>query len=200
MIPIIGIVGGIGSGKSLVAASMQRLGGHLINADQLGHEALEQPGLKAQLVKRWGNSILDAQGKTDRKKVGRIVFADAAELRALEGLVFPFIEARILAEMERARSIGDVQFIILDAAIMLETGWSKHCDKVIFVESPREIRLQRLLTHRGWDEKEVDRREKAQMPIDEKRLHADAIVLNDGEPEKVAKQVKDTLVSWKVIC
>src|SRR5215207_699970 len=127
MIPIIGIIGGIGSGKSLVAASMQRLGGHLINADQLGHEALEQPDIKTRLVERWGNAILDAQGCTDRKKVGRIVFADAQELRTLESLVFPYIETRITEEIMRARRIGDVQFITLDAAIMLETGWRKNC-------------------------------------------------------------------------
>src|SRR5471032_2979316 len=125
MIPTIGIVGGIGSGKSVVADAMQKLGGHLIAADPLGHEALRQPDIKAKLVDRWGKDILDAQGNPDRKKIGHIVFADANELRTLEALVFPFIEKRIIEEIAGARARGDVQFIILDAAIMIETGWHR---------------------------------------------------------------------------
>jgi len=200
MIPVIGIVGGIGSGKSLVARAMQSLGGYLINADLLGHEALEQADVKTQIVQRWGDSILNAQGKADRRQIGRIVFANAEELRALESFVFPYIEKRIHEEIAHARTRSDVQFIILDAAILLETGWKRHCDKVVFVDTPRATRLQRLQNNRGWDEAEVDRREKAQMPLEEKKLHADAVLLNDGEPEKVVRLVQDTLVSWKVIC
>src|SRR5688572_22565289 len=103
MIPTLGIVGGIGSGKSLVAHTMENLGGRLINADKLGHEALEQPDIKGRLVARWGNDVLDNAGRADRKKIGRIVFADPRELKALEGLVFPYIEKRILEEIARAR-------------------------------------------------------------------------------------------------
>jgi len=199
MIPTIGIVGGIGSGKSLVANAMQQLGGHLINADRLGHEALEQPDTQARLIERWGPSILK-DGKPDRRQIGRIVFSNAEELRALERIVFPHIEKRIHEEIARARTLSGVQFIILDAAILLETGWKRHCDKIVFVDTPREIRLQRLMEHRGWDEHEVERREKMQMPLEQKKMHADAIVINDGEREKVVRQVQDTLVSWKVIC
>ncbi len=90
MLPTLGIVGGIGSGKSAVADAMRQLGGHLINADQLGHDALRQPDIQAKLVARWGKDILDDQGNPDRKKIGRIVFAAANELRALETLVFPY--------------------------------------------------------------------------------------------------------------
>jgi dephospho-CoA kinase len=200
LIPTIGIVGGIGSGKSVVARAMQSLGGYLIEADQLGHAALEQPHIQAQIVKRWGNSVLSDQGKADRKQIGRIVFGNAEELRALESYVFPYIEKRIHEEIALARSRSDVQFIILDAAILLETGWKRHCDKIVFVDTPRATRLQRLKDNRGWDEAEVERREKMQMPLDEKKLHADAILVNDGEAEKVIRQVQDTLVSWKVIC
>jgi dephospho-CoA kinase len=200
MIPIIGIVGGIGSGKSLVANAMRDLGGYLINADQLGHEALEQPDIKASLVQRWGDKILDAAGKANRRHIGHIVFADRRELEALESLVFPYIEKRILDEIERARGDAGVKCIILDAAIMMETGWDRHCDKIVFVDTPREIRLARLQARRGWDEKELERREAMQWPVDEKKRRADAVIVNDGEPDKVARQVKDLLVLWKVIC
>src|SRR5436309_10638752 len=111
MIPTIGIVGGIASGKSAVADAMQKLGGHLISGDQLGHDALRQPDIQAQLVARWGKDILDDQGHPDRKKIGRIVFADANELRALEALVFPHIEKKIVEEIAAARARRDVKFI-----------------------------------------------------------------------------------------
>lgn len=199
MIPIIGIVGGIGSGKSLVANAMQVHGGSLINADQMGHEALEQPDIRAKLIERWGDAIV-AGDSIDRKKLGRIVFADVRELRALEAIVFPFIEKRILDEIALARTKPGVKCIILDAAIMIETGWHRHCDKIVFVEAPREMRLDRLKRYRGWSAEELERREKVQLPLEEKQRHAQAVIHNDGDPDKVVRQVKDLLVLWKVIC
>jgi dephospho-CoA kinase len=200
MIPTIGIVGGIGSGKSLVAHAMQKLGGHLIDADLLGHQALEQTDIKGKLLERWGIGILDERGQVDRQKIGRIVFADPHELRALEALVFPFIEKRILEEMAHARSRMDVEFIILDAAIMLETGWDRHCDKIVFVEAPRGMRLARLKEKRGWSERELERRENVQLPVEEKKRRGDGVIVNDADIEKVSRQVKVTLEQWKVIC
>ncbi len=200
MIPTIGIIGGIGSGKSLVADAMHKLGGYLITADALGHEALRQQDILVKLVARWGKEILDDKGQPDRKEIGRLVFADASELRDLESLVFPYIEKRILEEMSRARARSDVKFIILDAAIMLETGWHRHCDKLVFVDAPRELRLARLKEKRGWDEQEVARRESVQLPVEEKKGRADAVIVNDAEPEKICAQVQDALEQWKAIC
>src|SRR5439155_10862936 len=99
MIPVIGIIGGVASGKSVVADAMRKLGGHVIAADQLGHDALLQPDIQMKIVERWGKAVLDGQGKPDRKKIGAIVFADVTQLRALESLVFPFIEERISEEI-----------------------------------------------------------------------------------------------------
>ncbi len=200
MIPTLGIVGGIGSGKSAVADAMRSLGGYLIIADRLGHEALLQPDIKAKLRQRWGDAILDEHGDADRKKIGAIVFADPAELRALEAQVFPYIEMRIIQGIAAARTRDDVKFIILDAAILLETGWRRHCDKIVFVDAPRPLRLARLKEKRGWNEEELERREKMQMPLEEKMNRADAVIVNDGDFEKVGRQVKETLVRWKIIC
>lgn len=200
MIPTIGIIGGIGSGKSVVARAMELLGGHRIDADRFGHEALAQSDIKAHLVTHWGDAILDEKGNADRKKIGRIVFSNPNDLRTLESLVFPFIENKIRDEIARARSDPRVKFIILDAAIMLETGWHRHCDQIVFVDAPREIRLARLQHTRGWDEAELVRREKTQAPLDEKKRHADAVIVNDSDFENVNRQVKDALEHWKVIC
>jgi dephospho-CoA kinase len=199
MIPTIGIVGGIGSGKSLVADVMQKLGGFLVAGDPLGHEALRSPDIKAKVIEHWGNVVLDESGDIDRRKLGQVVFADAAELKALEALVFPYIEMRIREEIAAAHARPEARFIILDAAIMLETGWHRNCNKILFVDASPEVRVARLAERRGWDEKELERREKAQMPVKEKRRHADAVVVNDADPEKVARQVKVTLQQWKVI-
>src|SRR5207247_7781665 len=110
----------------------------------LGHDAVREPGIRQNLVQRWGDAILNDQGEIDRRTVGHLVFADAKELRALEAQVFPFIEKRILEEIARARAKSGVKFIILDAAILYETGWHRHCDKVLFVDAPRPLRLTRL--------------------------------------------------------
>lgn len=200
MIPTIGIVGGIGSGKSVVAECMRSLGGYLISADRLGHEALLEPDIKARLVERWSDAIVNEHGDIERKKIAAIVFADPAELKALEAQVFPHIQKRIIQEIAHAQNKDDVKFIILDAAILLETGWHSHCDKILFVAAPRSLRLARLKEKRGWDEAELERRERMQMPLEEKMNHADAVIVNDGEMMKVCRQVKETLVRWNIIC
>jgi dephospho-CoA kinase len=120
-------------------------------------------------------------------------------LRYLESLVFPFIEKRILGEIACARARNEIRFIILDAAILLEAGWHQHCDKIVFVDSPRPLRLARLQENRGWDEKELQRREAMQLPVEEKRRRADAVIVNDGAPEKIPRQVQDALERWKAI-
>jgi dephospho-CoA kinase len=199
MLPTLGIIGGIGSGKSVVAGAMQALGGRLIAADQLGHEALKQADIKAQLVERWGEQILDKDGDADRKRIGAIVFADPTERRALEAIVFPYIENRIADEIAAAQSRPDEKFIILDAAIMLEAGWDQQCDHIVFVDAPRAVRLARLKEKRGWDEAELLCREAAQMPLDAKRRRADAVIVNDENPVKVAGQVQRLLLQWRII-
>ncbi len=196
--PVIGLVGGIGSGKSLVAAELAAHGGHLIAADQLGHEALRQPEIKAQLVARWGDRVLGPDGAIDRKRVAAIVFADPGELRALEAMTHPYIGRRIREEIARARVRPDVRLIVLDAAVMLEAGWHGVCDHLAFIDAPREVRLERLRKRRGWTARELDAREAAQMPLEQKRRHADAVIENAGPPEAVASQVQPLLALWGV--
>src|SRR5207302_1443609 len=93
--PVVGLIGGIGSGKSLVAETFRRRGAKLISGDQLGHEALRQPGILAEVVRRWGPGVLEPDGTPSRRRLAAIVFKDPKELHALEALVFPWIERRI---------------------------------------------------------------------------------------------------------
>lgn len=198
--PVLGIVGGIGSGKSLVAAALVARGGYLIDADHLGHEALRQPDIREQIVHRWGKALLDTDGEVQRRDLGKIVFANLADRQALEALVFPWIERRIGEEIKRGQGDPRYAFIILDAAIMLETGWDTACDKILFVEAPRPLRLDRLRRQRGWSEEELARREASQWPLEEKKGRADAVVANQGDPSFLHERLKMLLGEWGWTC
>lgn len=194
--PVIGIVGGIGSGKSLVAKEFARHGGVIIAGDQLGHEALRQQSIKAQVVDRWGKTILDGAGNIDRRRLASIVFGDSGDRAALEGMTHPYIGARIREEIAKAHAAPSVHLIVLDAALLLEAGWHDVCSHVVFVDAPQDVRLQRL-QERGWSAGDVEVREKAQLSLAEKRRRADAVIENAKGPEQIAAQVNELLAQWK---
>jgi dephospho-CoA kinase len=193
---VIGLLGGMGSGKSRVAAEFARHGACIVNADQLGHEALRQPAIRDHLVQRWGRDILDENGEIDRSRVARIVFAEEAERKKLEAVVHVHITRRIQEEIKEAQNEPLVKLVVLDAAIMLETGWDKVCDRLVYVHAPRAARLQRLADQRGWTEKEVDAREHAQMSLTEKASRADSAIDNTDSPESLARQIESLLRQW----
>jgi dephospho-CoA kinase len=198
--PVVGLVGGIGSGKSAVADAFARRGARVIAADALGHEALRQPEVRSKVVARWGPGVLDEAGEVSRPVVAGIVFAKTPrardELRALESLVFPWIERRARDEIAAARGDPRVRLVVLDAAVMLEAGWNKVCDRLVYVHAPREVRLGRLAASRGWSAKEVDERESAQLSLTEKATRADDAVDNSGSPEQTQRQVDELLRCW----
>ncbi len=189
----------MGSGKSLAAAEFAKYGGRIVSGDASGHEALRRPDIKEQVIRRWGQEILNDQGEVDRRRLGAIVFADPKERQALETLVFPWIEKRIDEEIARARNDSQANFVVLDAAIMLEAGWAKRCDKIVFVDAPREERVRRLGQERGWMAQQIEEREKAQWPLNEKQMRADATLDNSGSPEALAQQVRKLVAQWGIL-
>lgn len=191
--PVLGLLGGIGSGKSTVAAALVRRGGRLISGDSLGHEALRQPEVRERVVGRWGPDVLGADGEVSRRKVAALVFADDGERRALESMVFPWIERRFREEIAAANADPEVAFVVLDAAIMLEAGWNNVCDRLVYVDAPRAVRLRRLAEQRGWSEREVQARERAQFPLTDKASRADFAIDNSDGPEAVLPQVDELL-------
>jgi dephospho-CoA kinase len=193
---VIGLVGGMGSGKSQMAAELSRRGGRVISGDRLGHEALRQPDTRARIVERWGRGILDDREEIDRRKLGTIVFADAAQRRELEALVFPWIERGIQREIAQAQADPEVALIVLDAAIMIEAGWNKFCNRIVFVDAPQDIRWRRLAGQRGLSAKEVEMREAAQLSLAEKASRADDVIDNSGSSEQLARQVEKLLSHW----
>lgn len=186
--PVIGLIGGIGSGKSFVAGLLAQRGGRIVSGDLAGHEALRDPAIKEHLVGRWGREILDDKGEISRRKVGAIVFGNPEERQALEATVFPWIKARLKEWIDAAMEAAAARFVVLDAAIMIEAGWSEVCDWIVYVHAPRSVRLRRL-AERGWSEKEVEARESAQMSLTDKVSRADFAVVNVGCAEETCQQV-----------
>ncbi len=194
--PVVGLIGGIGSGKSRVSALLARHGARVLSGDEAGHEALRQPDVRARVVERWGPDVLDAGGAVDRRRLAARVFADPAELKALEAIVWPWIGRRLREQVEEARADPAVRFVVLDAAVLLEAGWGEACDRVVYVHTPRAVRLRRLAEQRGWTAKEVQAREQAQLPLTEKARRADDALDNSGSPEALARQIDELMRTW----
>lgn len=196
--PVIGLLGGIGSGKSAVAQMLREAGAVVLSGDALGHDALRQPELKARIVERFGDGILDEAGDVQRRKLGAIVFASAQERTALEAIVHPWIKRRLREELAAVRSDPRVKLVVVDAAIMIEAGWDDVCDELIFVDVPRPLRLERIARQRGWSEKEVEAREQAQLPVTEKALRSQHVLNNAGSLEELRSQVTALLGRWGI--
>ncbi len=195
---VVGVIGAVGSGKSAVAAAFAQYGAAVVSGDVAGHEALRQPKIREQVVQRWGRDLLDDKGEIDRRMLAAIVFNDPAERRALEALVFPWIEQRLRERIAVAKKDPRVPLIILDAAVMLEAGWHAECDRLLFVDAPTALRLKRLAEGRGWTEQEVRDRERAQLPSREKRNRADAILDNSGSRDELRQRVEAILKQWGI--
>jgi dephospho-CoA kinase len=190
---VIGIVGGVASGKSLVADCLRQLGATVLDADAAGHQVLRQAEVIAQLRQRWGGRILDDQGQVCRAAVAGIVFGPqpsaAQELASLERITHPRIGALLRQQIDHLRAAGTEPAMVLDAPVMIKAGWVRLCDRVLFVQAPRELRLQRA-RQRGWSEADFDAREAAQESLEVKRNHADWVIDNSGSPVETMEQVR----------
>jgi dephospho-CoA kinase len=190
-IPIIGLLGGIASGKSLVADCLEQLGAAVLDADRMGHEVLRVPEVREAIRQRWGEQVF-ADGEVNRQALAKIVFDPSPKgrdsLQYLEQLTHPKIGQLLEQEAEALAATGRHQALVLDAPVMLEAGWHTLCDHLLFVDAPREARLARALA-RGWTEADFSAREAAQESLDVKRRHADAIIDNSGSTESTRVQV-----------
>jgi dephospho-CoA kinase len=190
---VIGVAGGVASGKSVVSEKLQQLGAKLLNADQMGHEVLEESEVRDAIRQEWGNEVFTPDGKVDRAALARRVFAPPPEgpqqLTILERITHPRIGARLQAQIEQWSAEGRVAAAVLDAAVMFKTGWHRVCDRIVFVDAPYEVRLARAL-HRGWSEEHFASREAAQLPVEQKRQLADTIIDNSGELSDTWEQVE----------
>ena len=196
--PVIGLVGGIGSGKSSVArwlADRRHL--QIINADEIGHAALRLQDIQSQLAKRFGNTIFNESGDIDRSSLAALVFGSAPEQqtgrRDLEAIVHPYIRSTISETIDAARTSNRVEGVILDAAVLLEAGWEDVCSCVVFVDSTKENRRERVLQARGWSAGELEKREASQLSLEEKRQRADFVIANNTDIATAGRELEKIL-------
>ena len=199
-IPVIGIVGGVGSGKSAVTRALAGLTSvAIIDADQLGHQALDLPGVREQLRQRFGPAIFDAAGSVVRPELARRVFGpEPAEQLAradLEAITHPVISRLAAEQIAGHRSKRGVRWIVLDAALLLEARWRNLCDVVVFIDVPADRRLEQVKNQRGWSEAEWQRREASQWPVARKQAAADFTIANHGPVDRVARDLLAALLT-----
>jgi dephospho-CoA kinase len=194
---IIGLLGGVASGKSLVARLLARLGAGVLDADQAGHEVLRLPHVEAAVRRRWGAAVFGPDERIDRAQLARIVFAAGPEAQrereSLEQLTHPEIASR-LKRQAKALAAAGAPLAVLEAALLLEAGWDTCCEKLVFVAAPREARLARAMA-RGWNEEEFAAREGAQESLDLKRARADLMIDNSGSPAETQAQIEQCWAS-----
>ncbi len=189
---VIGLAGGIGSGKSEVGRILAGLGCVVIDSDREAREALDRPEIRATLVQWWGDKVLSPDGRINRHAVAEIVFGDASQRERLERLVHPIVRTA-RAEIRRRAEAAGARAVVVDAPLLFEAGVDQECDTVLFVDAPRDVRLERVRRTRNWDEAELDRREAAQLPLEEKRRRSASVVVNDGSLEALTPRVKEAL-------
>jgi len=189
---VVGLTGGVASGKSFVASCFEELGAHRIDADKVAHEVLRDDTVIEKIVDHWGNRILDDDGQINRKRLGRIVFGDpdGNDLDVLESIVHPKIRIRIREQMEQLRESALVETLVLDIPLLFEGEYDQHCDYVIFVDAKENVRQQRAKL-RGWADEELAKRESRQLAVEEKKLRSDVVIDNSGSKEATARQLVD---------
>jgi len=182
----------VASGKSMVARQFAQCGAGVLDADRAGHEALQLPHVQAAVRCRWGETVFGPDGRIDRARLARVVFAEGPEAQQerkyLEKLLHPEI-AGLLQRQADAFAAAGTKIAVLDAALLLEARWDERCEKTVFVEAPPEVRLVRAVA-RGWTKDEFVAREGVQESLDRKRACVDVIIDNSGPPERTLAQVE----------
>ncbi len=180
---IIGLTGGIGCGKTEAARIFEKLGAKVIDADAIGKEVVEtRPEVLHDIVNAFGTQFVDDNGTLKRKELGSFVFQDEQRKKQLNAIVHPHLWKEVLRRIETARKEG-YALIIVDAALIYETGLDKHFLKVIVVSAPLEQRITRIRARDGLTEDEIRHRFEAQMPLEDKVKRADFVIENDGSLE-----------------
>lgn len=194
---MIGILGGIGSGKSSVVRHVRNRCLQFIDADRIGHDLLHDANIQQQIRQQFGNSVFASPDIIDRKQLAQLVFGDlpqhAQNLDKLNSILHPAIRSVIHQQIDEAAA--DTEAIILDAALLLEGGWDKVCRHLIFIDTPVAIRQQRVQQNRGWSPHELTKREATQWPIERKRQLADFVVDNSGSLHAAARQMEQIFQS-----
>ncbi|MFW5840777.1 MAG: dephospho-CoA kinase [Planctomycetota bacterium] len=189
--PVIGLVGGVGSGKSTAADMLVELGCAKVDGDRIGHDLLDNPAVAEQIRRRFGGEVFQKTGAVDRKALARRVFDDPVALERLNAIMRPRIRAEIERQVAAAQADPDVAAIVLDAAILLEAGWDDIATRLVFVRSADDQRLDRVKRGRNWDEAQWQGREKSQFAIDRKAASCSDVLDNSSSVSCLHEHVRE---------
>ena len=188
--PIIGILGGIGSGKSTVAELFAQLGCVVIDADKIAHQALEEPRIKQKILDFFGQKILDTSGQIDRKALADIAFGDKEKLSKLNSIIHPLVLHRCERLLETYNSHAQVKAIVLDMPLLLEAGWQNHCNRLVFVDCKDELRADRAKKIGIFNKNQLIR-ENFQISLDNKTKVSDNTIDNNSDLSALVEQVTE---------
>lgn len=188
---VIGLTGGIATGKSTVSNYLRKLGGTIIDADIVAREIVEkgQPALK-EIVDFFGKGVIDSDGNLKRKKLGSIVFGDLDKLQVLNNITHKRIIERIEEKIDSYRHLNNLNAIFIDAALLIEMKMYILTDEIWLVDTNREIQLKRLMLRDNLSFEEAIDRINSQMPLEQKREYADIIIDNSKDFDYLKKQVE----------
>lgn len=187
---VIGIAGGIGSGKSTVLGILeQEYGAYVCMADELGHRALiSGTGTYQQILDMFGEEIVSKSGEIDREALARIVYRDTKRLGQLNGIIHPFVLSEIKGLIDR---YATDRLFVLETAILFETGCDRLCDEVWGVLTENEIRIRRLMESRGYSRNKAEDIMKNQISNSELAKKCDRVIVNDGEREELEQYIRE---------
>jgi len=189
--PVIGILGGICSGKSTVAAEFAKLGCKVIDADKIVHNLLDKKDIKDRIIELFGEAVIEPSGKIDSRKLADIVFADTEKLTLLNEIIHPLVLARAEELIGKYNHQNQVKAIVLDMPLLVEVGWDKRCDKIVFVDCERQNRVDRAKKMGFFDENQLEIRENFQISLDKKVGIADNLIDNNSSLAALTKQVTE---------
>ena len=189
---LVGITGGMGSGKTLAASFFHEFGAHILDADVICRKLVEpgQPALK-EISECFGKSIIDEFGNLDRKKLAQVIFYDPKKKNDLENILHPRVFEVENLEYKNISQKHPKALVMIDAALLIESGNYRKMDKVIVVKANKKTQIERVLTQSGWAHDEVVARINNQMPINEKIKYADFVLDNFSDKISLRKKVKD---------
>ena len=187
---VIGLTGGIGSGKTTVSGFLEELGAEVIDADKVGHVTYlpDMPAWR-DLIDTWGEDLLQPNREVDRKKLGAIVFSDPANLEKLNSIVHPRMRDIMNDRIEAFRGEGK-QVVVVDAAILIEAKWTSLVDEVWVTAAPEDVVVQRVMARNGWDEEQVRSRMASQMPAEERQSYAQVVIDTNASLDEVRERVR----------
>ncbi|MGR3218331.1 MAG: dephospho-CoA kinase [Candidatus Anammoxibacter sp.] len=188
---IIGIVGGIGSGKSTVARIMHILGAEVIDADKLCHKLLSNRTIKKKIVNIWPHVIESDLDNINRTKLAEIAFSKKENIEHLNKILHPIVIKQIKKRISGIKRKKKKNIIVIDAALLEESKLSSLCETIVFVDTKIELRVKRCKEIRNWDEDEIRKREQFQASIETKERRAQFTINNDDSKSSTIEQVNN---------